>query len=39
MCVIFWDTSINEKHVKYMKRLQKIAGCGEYCVLIAKVEE
>ena len=21
MCVIFWDTSINEKHIKYMKRL------------------
>lgn len=21
MCVIFWDTSINEKHVKYMRRL------------------
>jgi WD repeat-containing protein 35 len=21
MCIIFWDTSINEKHVKYMRRL------------------
>ena len=21
MCIIFWDTSVNEKHVKYMKRL------------------
>lgn len=39
MCVIFWDTVINEKHVKYMRRLQKIVACGEYCVLIAKVEE
>mmetsp|Transcript_26680 Transcript_26680/g.20010 ORF Transcript_26680/g.20010 Transcript_26680/m.20010 type:complete len:114 (-) Transcript_26680:387-728(-) len=38
MCVIFWDTLINEKHVKYMRRLQKISACGEYCVLIAKIE-
>lgn len=39
MCVIFWDTVINEKHVKYMRRLQKISACGEYCILIAKVED
>lgn len=39
MCIMFWDVSINEKHVKYMKRLQKIAACEEYCVLIAKLEE
>jgi WD repeat-containing protein 35 len=39
MCVVFWDTSINEKHVKYMRRLQKIVACGEYCVLVAKAEE
>lgn len=39
MCIMFWDVSINEKHIKYMKRLQKIAACDEYCVLIAKLEE
>ncbi len=39
MCIIFWDTTINQKHVKYMKRLQKIQACGDYCVLIAKVED
>jgi WD repeat-containing protein 35 len=39
MCIMFWDTSINEKHVKYMKRLQKIAAFDEYCVLIAKLED
>ena len=39
MCIIFWDTQINEKHIKYMKRLQKIKACGEYAVLVAKVEE
>jgi WD repeat-containing protein 35 len=38
MCIIFWDVLINEKHVKYMKRLQKIAACDEYCCLIAKNE-
>lgn len=39
MCIMFWDVSINEKHVKYMKRLQKIVACDEYCVLVAKLEE
>jgi WD repeat-containing protein 35 len=39
MCVVFWDTVINVKHVKYMRRLQKIVACGEYCVLVAKAEE
>ena len=39
MCIIFWDTKINEKHVKYMKRLQKIEACEEYCVLVAKLED
>jgi WD repeat-containing protein 35 len=39
MCIIFWDIAINEKHVKYMKRLQKIAACDEYCVLVAKNED
>jgi WD repeat-containing protein 35 len=39
MCIVFWDTSINEKHVKYMNRLQRIEACGEYCILISKVEK
>ena len=39
MCIIFWDTTINEKHVKYMKRLQKIVAFEEYCFLIAKLDD
>jgi WD repeat-containing protein 35 len=39
MCIIFWDTTINEKHVKYMKRLKKIVASGDYCILITKLEE
>ena len=39
MCIIFWDVTVNEKHVKYMKRLQKIACCDEYCILVAKNED
>jgi WD repeat-containing protein 35 len=39
MCIIFWDTTINEKHVKYMKRLKKIEACGDYCVLITKLDD
>lgn len=38
MCIIFWDTKINEKYVKYMNRLQRVEACGDYCVLISKVE-
>jgi WD repeat-containing protein 35 len=38
MCIIFWDTTINQKHVKYMKRLRKIEACGDYCVLITNSE-
>ena len=38
MCIIFWDTTINEKHVKYMKRLKRIEAFGEYCILITKCE-
>jgi len=38
MCIIFWDTTINQKHVKYMKRLKRIEACGDYCVLVTKLE-
>jgi len=39
MCIIFWDSSINEKHVRYMRRLQRIVAFDEYCILISKVED
>ena len=39
MCIIFWDTSINQKQVKYMKRLKRVEACGDYCVLITKLED
>lgn len=39
MCIIFWDTTINQKHIKYMRRLKKVEACGEYCVLITKLED
>lgn len=39
MCIIFWDTTVNQKQVKYMKRLKQIAACGDYCVLITKLED
>jgi WD repeat-containing protein 35 len=38
MCIIFWDTVINEKHIKYLKHLSGIAGVGDYCCLISKLE-
>jgi hypothetical protein len=39
MCIIFWDTEINQKHVKYVKRLKRVEACGEYCILITKQGE
>jgi WD repeat-containing protein 35 len=39
MCITFWNTKINEKCVKYMKSLQFIRACGDYCVLISKLNE
>lgn len=39
MCIIFWDTVINEKHVKYLRHLQGVAGIGDYCVLVSKLEK
>lgn len=39
MCVVFWDTVINEKHIKYMKRLLAIEASGEYCVMVTRVED
>lgn len=39
MCVIFWDTTINQKSVKYMKRLRKIEANGDYCILITQNEK
>ena len=39
MCVVFWDTAVDEKHVRYVRRLVSIKGCGDYCVLVSKVED
>lgn len=39
MCITFWDTSINEKHVRYMRRIQRIVAFDDYCILMSKVED
>jgi WD repeat-containing protein 35 len=39
MCVIFWDTSIDEKHIKYVKGLMHVKAAGDYCVLASKVDD
>ena len=39
MCIIFWNTKINEKSVKYMKSLIHIKACGDYCVLVSKISD
>ena len=35
-CIVFWDISLDEKYVKYVRNLLQIQACGEYCVLITK---
>ena len=39
MTVMFWDTHINEKHVRSIRRLIEIKGCGDYCVLVTENED
>jgi WD repeat-containing protein 35 len=39
MTIMFWDTVINERHVRYMRRLLHVKACGDYCVLVAETEE
>jgi WD repeat-containing protein 35 len=39
MCIMFWDTTIEEKHIKYVKGLKQIKASGEYCIIVSKVED
>ena len=35
LSLVFWDTNIDEKHVKIVKRLDKVVSCGgDYCLLV-----
>jgi len=38
-CVIFWDTKNDTKNIKYVKNLLAIRACGEFCVLISRIED
>ena len=36
LSVVFWDTNIDEKHVKIVKRLDKVVTSGgDYCLLVS----
>ncbi|CAE1311718.1 WDR35 [Acanthosepion pharaonis] len=37
--VVFWETTKDEKFIKYMKSLTNLISHGEYCCLITKNEE
>jgi WD repeat-containing protein 35 len=39
MTIVFWDSVVNEKHVRTMKGLLHIKAAGEYCVLVSEIEE
>lgn len=39
MTIVFWDSVINEKHIRTMKGLKHIKAAGEYCVLVSEIEE
>ncbi len=34
-CVMFWDTSTDERHLKHVRGLQAVCGAGDYCALVA----
>lgn len=38
-CVVFWDTKMNGKTVKYVKSLLSIAAAGQHCVLATKTDD
>jgi WD repeat-containing protein 35 len=39
MTIVYWDSVVNEKHVRTMKGLLHIKAAGEYCVLVSEIEE
>lgn len=39
LTIVFWDSVVNEKHVRTMKGLQHVCAAGEYCVLVSEIEE
>lgn len=38
MTIMFWDTIINQKHVRTIRRLLTIKASGDYCVLVQENE-
>jgi WD repeat-containing protein 35 len=38
-CVCFWDTSTDERHIKYVKSLISIRASGENCVFATKTDD
>lgn len=38
-CVMFWDTSSNDRYAKYVRKLVGVQAQGDYCVLSTKVSQ
>jgi len=38
-CVCFWQTSSDERHIKYVKSLMSIRAAGENCVFATKTDD
>ncbi len=38
-CVMFWDTSTDERHLKHVRGLLAMCGSGEHCALVATAPE
>ena len=38
-CVVFWDVTTDEKHVKYVKQLLTIRAAGEHCVFATRADD
>lgn len=35
-CIMFWDTTTNERNVKLSKTLKELAAFGQYCALLTR---
>ncbi len=38
-CVIFWNTTTNDKYPKTVKNLLLITSCRDYCVFVTKLDD
>lgn len=38
-CVMFWDSKLQDRHIKYVKGLRMVAGGGDHCTLLTTSDD